>query len=1079
MAKLGRIDPRLILGVHRKYILVALCLMGASVCGAGQPHLVLDINPQLVSGGFPSSFATSGTWSYFSADDGTHGYSPWVTDGTLMGTFLWGRVSQSATVGFPSIQVGNKIYLSVQTNPNVDAILWVSDGTRAGSHVVGPLLSDPNWNNVSTVGALGSRLVFTAAGTTTGGRELWIADGLGDVGTHVASNTGESYNVANTLIVNNQIYFLSLDSNGIFEPWVSDGTSAGTRRLVVPQSIADNNLSPELALVGKYVIFAQTTATSGRELWRIDTSNNSVAQVTEIAAGSAPGLSFYPRFASTGSAVVFIATPDGVTPSLWRTDGTSAGTYQIAAAAPNPGDPEFFAPPGTPRVIYFLIVGGVPQAWATDGSVAGTVQLPIPGVYQGDVHLIGNHFYFSSLQGNSHLVWRSDGTAAGTAMIGGLNPAGTLQTGSPFDLAGDESKVFIRIPNADRLGGSLYLYQAANGSSTQLLSYSLKAPPQVGFDIFAYVNGLLYFDNEDSVTGHEVWTSDGSTSGTHILKNITPDVPTNTQASDPSEFVEFNGLLYFAANDGNVGRELWSSDGTAAHTQVVADLNRGVPDSNPTDLFVANGSLFLFALDSSNTPQLWRSDGSTTGTVPIAAVAPRPAPFRAPGCDSKGVLVGSTVYFAGYDTAGVQLWKTDGTAAGTQRVTATPAATHGAFGVCYLAAFNGRLYFSAGDASSGFGRELWVSDGTTAGTMMLNDINPGAADSSPQFLTAFGNHLYFGASDGSHGVNLWTSDGTVTGTVQQAAFTTGPVAAILGSISGELFVSATNGTTTDLWSTNGAGGSRTSLIQGLTGVSALIAHGDVYFAGNSGAASTSSANVYVSDGTAGATRSIFSMPGVSMTPNSLADFRGITLFQTTDAASTGNLWSTDGTTAGTKALGNIAAAAGGLTVGQNFFFVGDDGTTGAELWVITNERPLVPEVNLGSVVAGQSISGNLLTGAADPDGTIDAASLSIDQGPSGGMITVGANGLVTYAASTGFSGQDAFTFTVADNQGLIGSGTAHVTVTAASSPVAPPAGASSGGGGTLGADILLLLFGAGAARLRQTRRSRLAAAAPN
>src|SRR3984957_3856522 len=316
MAKLGRIDPRLILAVHRKYILVALCLMGASVCGAGQPHLVLDINPQLVSGGFPSSFATSGTWSYFSADDGTHGYSPWVTDGTLMGTFLWGRVSQSATVGFPSIQVGNKIYLSVQTNPNVDAILWVSDGTRAGSHVVGPLLSDPNWNNVSTVGALGSRLVFTAAGTTTGGRELWIADGLGDVGAHVASNTGESYNVANTLIVNNQIYFLSLDSNGIFEPWVSDGTSAGTRRLVVPQSIADNNLSPELALVGKYVIFAQTTPTSGRELWPIDTSNNSVAQVKEIAAGSAPGLSFYPRFASTGSAVVFIATPDGVTPSL-------------------------------------------------------------------------------------------------------------------------------------------------------------------------------------------------------------------------------------------------------------------------------------------------------------------------------------------------------------------------------------------------------------------------------------------------------------------------------------------------------------------------------------------------------------------------------------------------------------------------------------------------------------------------------------------------------------------------------------------------------------------------------------------
>jgi ELWxxDGT repeat protein len=1047
-----------------------LCAI-AGVCRAGQPHLVLDINPRLVStGAFPSIFQTSGTWSFFYADDGTHGYSPWVTDGTAMGTFLWGRVSQSATTGFPSIQVGNKIYLSVQTNLNVDATLWVADGTRAGTHIVGPLLANANWNNPVPVGALGSKLLFTAASATTGNRELWAADGLGDVGVHVPSITGESYSVSNnTLIINNQVYFLSLNSSGIFEPWVSDGTSAGTKRLAaVPQSIADNNLSADLALVGKYIVFAQTTVTSGRELWRIDTTNNSVAQVADIAAGSAPGLSFNPRFASTGSVAIFIATPDGVTPSLWRTDGTSAGTYQIASSAPTPGDPEFFAPAGAARVIYFLIAGGVPQAWATDGSVAGTVQLPIPGVVQGDVHLVGTHFYLSSFQGNSHMVWRSDGTMAGTAMVSGLNPLNSPQAGSPLDVAGDESKVFIRIPNTDELGGSLYLYQPAAGTSEQVLSYSLNARPQVGFDIFTYVNGLLYFDNEDSVAGHEVWTSDGTAAGTHILKNISPDVPAQTQASDPSEFVAFNGLLYFAANDGNVGRELWSSDGTAAQTRVVADLNGGVPDSNPTDLFVANGSLFLFALDSTNTPRLWRSDGSNAGTLPIAAVAPRPVPFRAPGCDSKGVQIAGTIYFAGYDAAaGVQLWKTDGTGAGTQRVTATPSTTHGSFGVCYLTAFNGRVFFSAGDASSGFGRELWVSDGTAAGTMMFKDINSGAADSLPQFLTAFDSHLYFSANDGSGATNLWSSDGTATGTAQQAAFTTGPIAAIVGSTPGALFVAATNGATTDLWSTDGSIANRTSLIQALTGVSTLVAHGDLYVGGSTGAGSASTANLYVSDGTASATHGIFSMPGVSITPDSLADFNGITLFQTTDQSSTGNLWSTDGTAAGTKALGNIAAAAGGLTVGQNFFFVGDDGTTGAELWAITNEQPLVPEVDLGSVAAGQSISGNLLTGASDPDGTINAASLRVDQGPSGGTVTLGANGQVMYAANAGFSGQDAFTFTVADNQGFLGSGTAHVTVTSPSGPPAQPATGGSGGGGSLGVDILLLLLGAGATRLRK------------
>ena len=1054
---------------HRARILIVTgLLLVFTAAKAGQPHLLLDINPRLVSTAGPAFIETATTWAYFYADDGTHGEQPWVTDGTALGTFFWASLTPppASTVGYPSLHVGNKIYLAVPTLSG-DTMTYVSDGTKAGTYPLSLVTSDQNWVDSAPVGTLGTQLVFSAVSLSTGGHEFWIADGLGDLGTHIASASGDPYVVANTLFFNNQIYVLSLPvDGGAYAPWVSDGTSTGTKPLAAVPQVADLGESPQLALVGKYVIFAQTTAASGRELWRIDTTDNSVAQVADIAPGASPGLSSYPRFASTGAAAVFIATPDGVTPSLWRTDGTATGTYQIASTPPNPSDPEFFAPAGAGYVIYFLTPGGVAQAWATDGSVAGTVQLPIPGVVQGDVHYVGTHFYFSSVQGTSINVWRSDGTVAGTAMIGGVSFLSGTNGSAPIEVAGDESKVFIRGNNAGATGGAIYLYQPASGASTQLLTF---ASAQSG--IFGYRNGLLYFDNTDPANGQQVWTSDGTVSGTHVLKNITPTNATHTQGSYPSDFVGFNGLLYFAASDGNVGRELWASDGSMIGTRLIADLNPGVPDANPTDLFVANGSLYLFALDGTNTYQLWRSDGTTAGTAPIAAVSPRPAPFRAPGCDSKGVAVGNTIYFAGYDPSnGVQLWKTDGTAAGTIRLTSAQSTTKGSFGVCYLTALNGRVYFSAGDALSGFGNELWTSDGTPAGTLLVDDINPGAANSSPQFLTPFAGKVYFSA-DGGHGAALWASDGTVAGTIQQATFATGPVAGVLGSSSSVLFVSATNGTTSDLWATDGSGAAPLPLVQGMSNVSALVAHGAAYFAGSSGADAAAAANLYVSQGAASTTLQILNLPGVSITPNSLADFHGITLFQTTDQSSTGNLWRTDGTSAGTQSLGNIAAGAGGLAVGNNYFFAGDDGTTGPELWVIPNEAPIVPTISLGNVVEGQSITGNLLTGASDPDGSIDPQSLSIVQPPKGGTITLGSNGSFTYTANSGILGPDQFFFSVADNQGYAISAGVALTVIAPSNPSPPPptpsGGSGGGGGGSVNIVELLLLLGASAARLRR------------
>ena len=81
----------------------------------------------------------------------------------------------------------------------------------------------------------------------------------------------------------------------------------------------------------------------------------------------------------------------------------------------------------------------------------------------------------------------------------------------------------------------------------------------------------------------------------------------------------------------------------------------------------------------------------------------------------------------------------------------------------YLTAVGNTLYFVANDGTYGY--ELWKSDGTAAGTVMVKDIYSGSSSSSPYYLTAVGNTLYFRANDGTNGYELWKSDGTASGTV--------------------------------------------------------------------------------------------------------------------------------------------------------------------------------------------------------------------------------------------------------------------------------------------------------------------------
>ena len=462
------------------------------------------------------------------------------------------------------------------------------------------------------------------------------------------------------------------------------------------------------------------------------------------------------------------------------------------------------------------------------------------------------------------------------------------------------------------------------------------------------INGSLYFAAVDGVHGYELWKSDGTTEGTAILKDINPHGDGYPIGYDPYP-VLFKGSLYFAANDGDNGVELWKSDGTEAGTVMFKDINKVKPgaSSYPYDLTVVNDTLFFAADDGIHGAEFWKSDGTESGTVLVKDVV------SGSGTSYLGSFtpLGGSLYFLTIDS----LWKSDGTEAGTVPVTDI---THNLFPPG-LAVFNGALYFSGYDVAHN--TELWKSDGipeTLGGTTsMVKDINPNPSTGSyPWFPIVFGGDLYFTADDGTHGRELWESDGTETGTVMVKDI----------NLSGD--------------------GSPEHL-------SAL--GGSLYFAANDG---YHGVELWKSDGTETGTVMVkdinpagdgYGYPlGFDMHP---VFFDGKLYFAASDGLLSHGveLWQSDGTTAGTVMVEDINPS--GDSVPKNFivfkgsvYFAATDGTHGAGLWKTGDFSP--PETQIDSGPSGTiTTSSASFTFSADEASTfqcaLDGAALSACTSP--------------------------------------------------------------------------------------------------
>ncbi len=462
------------------------------------------------------------------------------------------------------------------------------------------------------------------------------------------------------------------------------------------------------------------------------------------------------------------------------------------------------------------------------------------------------------------------------------------------------------------------------GFGTKLLESGLTT-----VDNLTDVAGTLFFTADDGTNGVELWTTDGLPAGATLVEDIDA---TPATGSLPDQLTAVGNTLFFTADDGTNGRELWKSDGVDG-TILVEDIRPTLgTGSMPTKLTAVGTKLFFTADNGTDGRELWVSDGTAGGTFRVEDIF-----LGGTGSDPDFLIdVDGTLYFTANDgVKGRELWKSNGLVNDAVRVRDIIAGP-GDTTFSALVGYGGVLLFAVDDGVNGV--ELWSSDGTPAGTSLFANINPGGS-SSPTLFTVSNGILFFTANDGSNGRELWKTDGTAAGTM--------PVKDINPLAAGSTPLQLTDSNNTLFFTAD----------DGLTG-----------------------RELWKSDGTAGGTvrvRDISTGAGSSSTIG-LTDLNGTLLFRANDGTIGAELWSSNGLLTGTVfvtdiRLGGPSASPTALTASNGtLFFIANDGS-GPRLWKSDGtEEGLVCDVDPG--IPATEVCGNGLDD--DCDGEFDEEDFS-------------------------------------------------------------------------------------------------------
>ncbi|WP_216921961.1 Calx-beta domain-containing protein, partial [Synechococcus sp. CCAP 1479/9] len=594
------------------------------------------------------------------------------------------------------------------------------------------------------------------------------------------------------------------------EPWITDGTAAGTlllKDIVVGSS--GSNPTSFFSVNGKVVFYA-TTPANGSELWVTDGTTDGTTLLADINPGSGSAGVNALNFTLLGNKLLFTATNPATGIELWVTDGTSAGTQLLRDIVPGSGNGAVQSKPLAilGNTAIFAADGDV---WSTDGTPTGTVKLydfastpgQPSGVFNDSLFQANGLVYFNAITSDPvgrprGEVWVTDGTPGGTREISNLGPETNAGVVAALGTLGSTTYFVAQVTELDGTTLGLELY-VSTGTSLEL--FREFDPGFRSGNInpdstrVAIAGNQLFFTREIPASGNptELWVIDGATGGTQLLKTF-------TNITGP-KFTVFGDSIVFTATTtvGGVTSSFapWISDGTAAGTQQLLASNPTTSGNSPDagNFTPFAGKLFFTAIGGSATgKELWVTDGTPSGTVLFKDINPG----AAPSSPSNFVVVGDKLFFQATTATGREYWVTDGTPAGTVLIKDVASGSLGSVntGGRFTSAVLGDeapaapTYAISGTPSTAEGGTLTFTVtrdiGTAAGTvaLALGGTATANADYQPPGLT-----LSFAAGETSKTVAITTLTDTLAEGNETLTLT-------LGAITGGGTVSPSNGTAT-------------------------------------------------------------------------------------------------------------------------------------------------------------------------------------------------------------------------------------------------------------------------------------------
>ncbi|MEP6846935.1 MAG: ELWxxDGT repeat protein, partial [Panacibacter sp.] len=508
------------------------------------------------------------------------------------------------------------------------------------------------------------------------------------------------------------------------------------------------------------------------------------------------------------------------------------------------------------------------------------------------------YFKITNYNGGVHdELWSSKGTTTSTRIVKKFFTAETIS----YLYDGNDNLYFAK--KDKKIGTELWkVFNTPSGDLPALADDIFKGATSSYPNYLTALRGKLFFGATNGVKGNELFMTNDL--GATIVKDINTVSTSSSNAGLYSNtLAPVGNNVIFSAFEKVHGIEVYKSNGTENGTILLNDIIPGEAPSNPGNYLVKNNFAYFIAASSDTSNSIFKTSGTTDA---LQKVVPDYSYYKyyPQGFNVADNAIVFYVLF-NYTTYINELWRSDGTAAGTFILSSRLSYSHG------LNIINNTAFFVAGDDLHGY--ELWESDGSAAGTKMVKDINPGTVNSNPAGMFIYKNEIYFAADNGA-GASFWKSDGTNAGTIELRqidpwySYTVSSSARYYFEVSNNILyfsaINYKNSRGTQLWRTDGT----VFGTQALKDISPdadsyypvpfyfTDVNGTLFFIGDDGVHGT---ELWKSDGTTRGTVLVKDItPGINASAlSNLVSLNGKLFF-----TSSGALWSSDGTADGTTAV---------------------------------------------------------------------------------------------------------------------------------------------------------------------------------